>query len=243
MVLVAKKISENTALEDFKMAKKTAAGAAGSWSDTPGRDELNQAHADAMGKTPIKGAPQMIELPKLDIRLLDMHIISDAELIVHHWSEKAIKEMLDKQMGVPTAGKEPKNPKRDYEAAFYYHPDGGYGFPAIAFKCAAVEACTSLGKSVTKVQARQAFHVVGELVKIEGTPHMRQDMVRLNGTTADVRHRPGFTEWSTQLTVRYNARVLTAEQVVNLFNAAGFAVGVGEWRSERDGSFGLFHVG
>jgi hypothetical protein len=29
---------------------------------------------------------------------------------------------------------------------------------------------------------------------------------------------------------------------VNLFNVAGFAVGVGEWRPERDGSNGMFHV-
>lgn len=33
-----------------------------------------------------------------------------------------------------------------------------------------------------------------------------------------------------------------AEQIVNLFNVAGFACGVGEWRPSKDGSFGTFHV-
>lgn len=210
-----------------------------SWSADPERITKDASHLQAM-ETP-KAAMQ-IQLPELDIRVIDIHVVGDSSLIVHAWSEKAKKQMLDKQMGVASAGREAKNPQRDFEESLYHHPEGGYGFPAIAFKNAAVEACTSLGKSVTKVAARQAFHVVGELVKIDGTPTMREDMVRVGMGTADLRYRGEFVEWSTTIRVRYNARVLSAEQVVNLFNTAGFAVGVGEWRSEKDGSHGLFHV-
>jgi hypothetical protein len=42
--------------------------------------------------------------------------------------------------------------------------------------------------------------------------------------------------------VKHNANVMSAEQILNLFSTAGFAVGVGEWRPERDGQFGRFHV-
>jgi hypothetical protein len=150
--------------------------------------------------------------------------------------------MLEKQMGEATAGREKKNPEADFESSLYPHPDGGYGFPAIAFKAAAVSACTSLGKAITKVQARQAFHVQGELIKIEGIPTPREDMVRVGMGTADIRHRGEFKTWACELVIRYNARALTKEQIVNLFNVAGFAVGVGEWRPERDGQYGLFHV-
>lgn len=225
---------------DGAIATATAAGR--SWSESPEREAKNASHLAALEtKEPAKIATR-IALPELDIRTIDIRLIGDSELICHRWSEKAVKEMLAKQMGTATAGKEPKNPQKDYEDSLYKHPDGGYGFPSIAFKNAAVSACTSLGKSVTKVQARQAFHVVGELVKIEGEPHMREDMVRIGQGTADIRYRGAFAEWSTTVRVRYNARVLTDEQVVNLFNTAGFAVGIGEWRSERDGQFGLFHV-
>lgn len=207
-------------------------------------------HLEAMETTEPK-AVVAIELPILDIRTIKVRVIGDSELIMHKWSEKAIKQMLDKQMGKATAGKEPKDPVADYiSAAYVIHPapkgrpfeESVFGFPAIAFKNAAVEACTSLGKSITKVAARQAFHVVGELVKIDGTPHMREDMVKISRDTADIRFRPGFLPWSCTIDIRYNARVLTAEQIINMLNTAGFAVGVGEWRSEKDGSFGLFHV-
>lgn len=213
-----------------------------SWTDSPDRAEKNGEHLKAMETTAPKGVA-VITLPKLDIRTLDIRIVGDSPLIVHRWSEKAKKQMLDKQMGVASAGKENKNPEQDYLDSLYTHPtEGWYGFPAIAFKNAAVSACTSLGKTVTKVAARQAFHVVGELVRIEGEPSMREDMVKVGMGTADIRYRAEFKRWSATVTVRFNSRVLSADQVVNLFNTAGFAVGVGEWRSERDGSYGLFHV-
>lgn len=207
-------------------------------------------HLEALETMEAKSVSR-IELPRLDIRTIKVRIVGDAPLITHKWSEKAKKEMLDKQMGKASAGKEPKNPERDYqESAYVITPAAKgkafeasvFGFPAIAFKSAAVTACTSLGKSITKVAARQAFHVIGELVVIEGTPTMREDMVRVGQGTADIRYRAEFTEWACTLCIRYNARVLSDEQIVNMLNTAGFAVGVGEWRSEKDGSFGLFHV-
>lgn len=191
--------------------------------------------ADALKSQPVKRV-------EFDIQFIKIRLISDAPLICHAWSTKAKRQMLEKQMGEATAGREKKNPETDFEQSLYPHPDGGYGFPAIAFKAAAVSACTSLGKAITKVQARQAFHVVGELIKIDGVPTCREDMVRVGMGTADIRHRGEFKKWSCELTIRYNARALTREQIVNLFNVAGFAVGVGEWRPERDGQYGLFRV-
>jgi hypothetical protein len=44
------------------------------------------------------------------------------------------------------------------------------------------------------------------------------------------------------LDVRFNRNVLSAAQIVNLFNTAGFGGGIGEWRPEKDGQFGMFHV-
>lgn len=67
-------------------------------------------------------------------------------------------------------------------------------------------------------------------------------MVRIALGTADIRYRGEFREWSADLAIRFNASVLSAEQITNLFNMAGFGVGVGEWRPERSGSFGMFHV-
>jgi hypothetical protein len=71
---------------------------------------------------------------------------------------------------------------------------------------------------------------------------MREDMVRLQGSTADIRYRGQFVEWSAAVPVLVNTVALSIEQLANLFVLAGFAVGVGEWRPERNGQYGRFEV-
>lgn len=184
-----------------------------------------------------------IVLPRLDTPVIEITLVGTSPLITHAWSEKAKRMMRDKQQGKASAGKENKDPQKEMEGAMYRTPDGKPGIPAISFKNAAVTACTSLGKStISKVMARQAFHVLGDILPIEGEYAMREDMVRVGMGTADIRYRPCWQEWKVKIQVRYNARVISAEQLVNLFNIAGFAVGVCEWRPECNGQMGCFRV-
>lgn len=186
-------------------------------------------------------AEKPIELVKLKIEMIRLTLAGDSSLICNQWSEKAKGQMRDKQQKRAKSAKEAKDPQKDFEGSLYRLPEGGYGFPAVAFKAAAVDACSHID-GVTKVQARGAFHLNAEMVKIDGTPVMREDMVRVGMGVADIRYRGEFNEWSATFVLRYNANVLSADQIVNLFNTAGFAIGVGEWRPQRDGSHGMFHV-
>lgn len=182
-----------------------------------------------------------MEIPQLNIQRMTLTLIGDSPLICHAWSKKAKEEMLAKQMKKAKQAKEAKDPEKDYQESLYHLPDGGYGFPAVAFKSAAVDACSHIA-GVTKVEARGAFHIIGDMVKIEGEPRMREDMVRIAMGTADIRYRGEFPEWRCTLEIRFNANVLSEEQIRNLFNVGGFAIGVGEWRPQKDGSFGMFRV-
>jgi hypothetical protein len=184
---------------------------------------------------------QTITLPVLNIRTANLTLVGDSALICHKWSEKAKREMLDKQMKRAKQAKTAKDPQQDYIDSLYPHPDGGWGFPSVAFKAAAVDACSHVA-NMTKVEARGSFHIDGELVKIQGEPQPREDMVRIAMGTADIRYRGEFKQWRTSFDIRFNANVITIEQIANLFNTAGFAIGVGEWRPQKDGSYGMFHV-
>jgi len=212
------------------------------------RMRKSRAAAAARPEAPDERAPavqKQIIIPKLDLRTMQVRIVGDAALIVNRFSEKSKRQMFEKQTGVAGVGHEFKDPAEDYEGSLHRLPGqaGHYGFPAQGFKKCAVTACTSLGRSITKEAAKQAFHVLGDLIEIVGTPSMREDMVRVGRSkAADLRYRAEFKQWSCTLTIRYNTRVLSDEQIINLFNVAGFAVGVGEWRPEKNGQFGLFHV-
>jgi hypothetical protein len=183
----------------------------------------------------------MIHLPPLNLQTMQVTLVGDSPLICHAWSKKAKQEMLDKQMKKAKQAKAAKDPEKDYKESLYEHPEGGYGFPAVAFKAAAVDACSHIAQ-ITKVEARGAFHINCDMVKIQGKPNPREDMVKVGMGVADIRYRGEFKKWTCSFQLRYNANVISPEQILNLFNTAGFAIGVGEWRPQRDGSFGMFHV-
>lgn len=197
--------------------------------------------------------PEAIGIPQMDVRGITITLIGDSPLICHKWSDKAKREMLDKQMKRAKTAKAAKNPWHDFCESLYWittmpeNPtpediqNASFGFPAVAFKAAAVDACSQID-GVTKVLARGAFHIIGEMLEINGKPELREDMVRVGMGTADIRYRGEFKNWSVKVPIRYNAAVLSSEQIVNLANTAGFAVGVGEWRPQKDGSYGMFHV-
>lgn len=210
-----------------------------------------------------------IEIKPIEIKTAVIRIRGTAPLIVHKWSEKAKREMLDKQMGTTkTKSKhEPKNPVADFIGSAYWltpEPTEGteeafeaavaagarWGFPVTAIKQAAIMAASRNEIDIKTTTLRGAFFIKGEgenmCAEIKGTiPKMREDMVRVGGIskTADIRHRAQFDDWYMDLQVSYNANgPVSLEQIVNLINLGGFTNGIGEWRPERDGDYGTFEV-
>lgn len=192
-------------------------------------------------KAPKEKPAKVVQLKKLNIQKLEIGIWGTSELIMHAWSRKAKEQMLAKQMKTATVGKEAKDPQRDFEEATYRDEHGLVCFPSIAFKAAAVNAAISM--DFKKTNLRQAFRIPPDMLPIYGSePHMREDMVRIAMGTADIRYRPGFKKWGAIVPIELNANIVSPEQLINLFEAAGFGIGIGEWRMERDGQFGCFKV-
>lgn len=149
-----------------------------------------------------------IEIPQLQAERIRVPIVGTAPLLVHRFSEKAKKQMLDNMQGVKKV-KVPKDPEADYQAAFYRikGEQDAYGFPVIAFKAATISAARFYDKAVTMTSLRQFLFFNGELsecgqkvARIEGAPHRREDVVRV-GQGTDLRYRPEFTEWQSLLEV------------------------------------------
>lgn len=190
-----------------------------------------------------------VHINRIDAETLQVPIIGTAPLIVHKFSEKAKRQMLDAMQGRKTP-KEAKDPQAEYEAAFYRLKENGYGFPAVAFKAATVGAARFYGKQVKMTELRQFVFFKGiitpsdpqPLVEIVGTPHMREDVVRVGMGGTDLRYRPEFPEWTATLEVVYVRSCLTRDSVLSLIDAGGLGVGVGEWRPEKKGDFGTYQI-
>jgi hypothetical protein len=191
-----------------------------------------------------------VEITKIASETLLVPIVGTMPLIVHNFSDKSKRQMLDAQQG-RKAPKVARDPQAEYESAFYRTKDG-YGFPVTAFKAATVGAARFYGKDVKMTELRQFIFMRGEisendpqaLVPIVGEPRMREDIVRLGGMSrsADLRYRPEFTEWSVTLEVTYVTSSLSRASVLSLIDAGGLGIGVGEWRPEKRGEFGTYRI-
>lgn len=205
---------------------------------------------------------EIIEIPSIDIRFSSIRVVGDTPLIVHKWSEKAKKEMLDKQMKVAkTKGKDAKDPVADFIDTVYWldgeptekteeafdeaiRNGARIGFPATAFKACAINGAFWSGVLKKKTEVRAAFHIPCEYVEIHGKITPREDMVKVGAMTkvADIRYRAQITDWWADIPIKYNAGCISLPQIISMMNLGGFACGVGEWRNEKNGVFGSFHV-
>lgn len=208
---------------------------------------------------------ELIEIRPIEIQKTTIRIVGDTPLIMHAWSEKAKREMLEKQMKKTKASaREAKNPVEDFIRSMYWLTtmptdmteegfekaiDAGarFGFPVTAFKQAAISAAYRMGWAKDKMSMRGAFFIDGDenqMLEIHSdTPVMREDMVKVGMGIADIRFRGEFRNWYADMTISYNKNgQQTLEQIINIINAGGYVCGVGEWRPERDGQYGMFHV-
>lgn len=207
----------------------------------------------------------IVEIRPIEIKSVPIKIVGDTPLIVHAWSHKAKQQMLDAQMGVTkTKAREKKNPVDDFiqslywltempeestEEAFRKAVENGakWGFPVTGIKQAANSAAYRLGWVKNQMSLRGSYFLKtewGDMAEIKGSiPEMREDMVRVGMGTADIRYRGEFKSWSMDLILEYNASgEMSLEQIINCINAGGYTVGIGEWRAEKDGSNGQFHL-
>jgi hypothetical protein len=187
------------------------------------------------------------EIQKIDVRMIEIKIRGLSPIVVHRWDEKAKKQILDKQMK-KTVKREAKDPVAQYESSLYKFKDGRVGFPADGFKKSMIRGAKIIG--LVMIDMKTGFFVHGEyseqddreLIPIEGDVSMREDMVKLSKDLPDIRYRGQISNWTATIRVSYNAAAVSPDQIVNMLHAAGYGVGVGEWRPDRDGMFGRFEV-
>jgi hypothetical protein len=201
-----------------------------------------------------------IRLKRLELSTAVIEIEGTNPLIVHQWSEKAKRMMLAAQQGKKVA-KVAKDPKQDFlDSAYRFEgtdrdlltPLTSHGFPTAGIKAAAVKgSARAFGKTVKMTELRQSLLFLPDgsgddglqltrlVINAEPTP--REDMVRVGMGTADIRYRAQYDKWAAVLRVEYLPGVIDLESVVAIVDAGGMN-GIGEWRPEKNGSFGTFRV-
>lgn len=192
------------------------------------------------------------EIPRPKMRPATIHIAGFAPLIMHRWSEKAIKALEDAQTGKAKAPRTAKRPKEEAYAAAYIVPGhekepdapGKFYFPMEAFKHAYLYGVSQLNDTKKFPKTRATGWVF-----IEDNPILDFDSIKqrtdIGRDPVQMLYRLQFNQWSAGVDITYNANSITLEQVAALFDLGGVG-GIGEWRpsapKNKAGNYGRFRV-
>lgn len=170
-------------------------------------------------------------------------------LVIHAFAEKAKQEIRDKQQKKAKEAKPQRNPMQEFLDARYVDATGRECAPITAIKKAIISAATAFD-DLTKVGLRQAVFVDSlavpgaALVPIEtlngeaAVGVMREDAVTIGINTRGLTYRPEYREWRLRLSVEFNSRIVSREQLVALLEQAGWGVGICEGRPEKTSALG-----
>lgn len=132
-----------------------------------------------------KAVEVQVAIPAPNIRQMGVRIKGTSPLIFHKWSEKAKRQIRDKQAMKAKTAREVRNPVEEYINSFYYTSGGEVAFPALSIKQALVGAARSI-EGVTMTELRGAVFVIGDPdgmipVLIEGKPIKPQAQPDIEG--------------------------------------------------------------
>lgn len=170
-----------------------------------------------------------------------LEIEGTAPIIQNAFSQKAVEQMLRKHMGIRVE-REKKKPRECIENATVRNQKGEVCIPPTAIKMAMLSAATG-DKALKKTTLRTSLFIEGQSIPLKYEKmEPRMDMVRTAGINRqpDVRFRPMFVNWKARISILFSDQ-FAVQTVVDLLNRAG-TIGIGEWRPEKNGTFGTFRV-
>jgi hypothetical protein len=197
---------------------------------------------------------ETITIQPLHIQRIVIPIKGTQPLITNKFSDEAAEKLAGSQTGPQIkAAKTPRLPEAEFLAARYVlsaDPSGAQdldicGFPAAGLKKAMVAAAMRVTEA-KGTWVRAILNVEGEngtgLVAIEAGPPKQQTDHVVQAGRGNLRYRPVFWPWSMNVAVTFNTDQIKAQDVVNLVQQAGFSIGIGDWRPEKNGQYGTFEV-
>lgn len=185
-------------------------------------------------------ADRVIEIPEIRLSRMIVSIQGETPLITNRFGETKRKAIEEKQQKKARGPREARVPEEEFQDAMHVIREGVYGFPAAGIKKALVVAGGRFADE-KMTHLRGILNIIGDFIEIKSSaPSMRSDTVRLRDGTASIAYRPQFMPWSMEIPIVYNASLIGEAQILNLFQIAGFAVGIGAWRPECNGTCGQF---
>jgi len=187
-----------------------------------------------------------VNLKKLEIGTIKVTIVGDSPYMPEPM-DMAVLEKYNKIKSKQNYTKDDISEEEKVKAKFYHTEDGKFGIPTRAIYNSMIRGSSYLFdiKQGGMRNIKEGVTIVGDVLPLK---YKKQKEVTHWGRTSGMKGSPrkimrnAFEDWSVEVTIQFNKANLSAEQIVNVLNWAGFHIGVGGFRKEKTGNFGSFHV-
>ncbi|MDY0013870.1 MAG: hypothetical protein RBS40_13375 [Rhodocyclaceae bacterium] len=187
---------------------------------------------------------------------LQLRIIGDSPILMHSDRLANPLDPLKKEMALYT-GKRKKTDEDhemiaflEWKAAMYWDVKAGPYLPGRMLKSALIRGAT---KSKDGPKIKTGAVVLTDKAPLEYDGPRDQAALWGLGTWTDMRSvvvqrarlmrcRPIFPEWSARFEVVFDPAVIDQRDLLRIAETTGQMVGLGDYRVERGGDFGRFHV-
>lgn len=190
-----------------------------------------------------------IIIPKLDLGMARYTILSLTPILLH-----GVGEWIDtkKTGGVESKKKVIPSPELQFRRSIeaYLAPKSTKAKPRIQvpgvwFKMMLVNVAGRHTQSIKLNTAGGVFHVMEDYVTLKHSPvKVRKDFAKIPPRTGGLVaiYRGQIDTWSCSFTVRFNRGFIDETGLATLVQTGGFANGLGDWRPQKDGTFGQFEI-
>ena len=188
-----------------------------------------------------------VEISNLKLKNMNVGVIGTSPLLTNNMSEEDEEQLLRMETKKSRIRKA-RDTEKEVKDAIYRTEDGKPGILASAFRRAMIDTAKSKHLFSTDIDGKLisgAVRVLGGIIPIKYSKMVtnRARGIRSGRTKSPIIiFRPEFRDWSCILNIQFDESAISADQIINLLNYAGFHTGVGDWRPQRNGIYGMFRV-
>lgn len=188
---------------------------------------------------------KIAEVKSLQLGEIEIKVKGVTPLLMEKMDEEVVEKYNKKKAGKSVEKKHSELEEDKVEDKIHYDEKGNVVFPSAGFYKGMIEVAPYIDTIKYKKTVRGSIRMMEGLIPITfKKKKTNTTWGRTSGISKAPRKivRPEFEDWSCTLKIRYNTKQITAEQIVNLVNLAGFHMGVGGWRPEKEGMYGQYEV-
>ena len=183
----------------------------------------------------------MITLKPMNWKYINIHI-KGTDLLMER-DDGTCAEYYDKKKGQKVVKEDTRLEEEKVEGKIHHTDDGKVGYPSSGFSTGMRKVAYSESNDRgMSMRVKEAIRFLEPMIPI-GYEKMTVNNVlgKRGGVPAKIM-RPQFKNWTAVLRIRYDADLISLEQLLNLVNKTGVRRGIGGWRPEKGGIYGQYEV-